>query len=222
MSGGMGFGSSHAVGQKLGRYGMKRNQYAGNPFSTGYSTANQGQVTIDPSIRAMQDYGLANSRGLYGELGTMRNDMLGNNSAYIQARVNPLLQQQEARRGELRQNIGMRGLDGSSFGQQALTNFDTDTNRSIADQRALATKEGMDSAMQTFALQSSLNNENFDVAKARLNQELSALGMGEKQIELMSNMFEQYQRRMLNNLQDVQHQDNISYSGGGSDKGGMG
>jgi len=144
----------------------------------------------------------------------MRNDMLGNNSAYIQARVNPLLQQQEARRGELRQNIGMRGLDGSSFGQQALTNFDTDTNRSIADQRALATKEGMDSAMQTFALQSSLNNENFDVAKARLNQELSALGMGEKQIELMSNMFEQYQRRMLNNLQDVQHQDNISYSVG--------
>lgn len=250
MSGGggqWGFASSQTTRQKLGRFGMKRNPWAFTPISTGYSTANQGKVNIDPSIRAIQDQGLANLTGLYGQAGQygdelisntrgIRERFMGNESAYKQSLINPILAQVSQRRGELQRSIGQRGLAGSSFGEQAQTNFDIDTQRQLQDARAQAEMSnlqaltGIDSQLaenmfsKIFA-QSQLNNESQNIAQARLRQELAALGIGEQQANLMVNAFEGWQNRMLNNLQDVAHTDNISYTsgmGGGGGGGGSG
>lgn len=243
MSGGgnWGFNSSQTTKQKFGRYGMKRNQFAGLPVSTGYSTAYQGNVTLDPSIRSIQDRSLGRIDELYGKAGSygdelisntrsLRNRFLGNQSAYSESQLNPLRQQVATRRGEIQRSLGLRGVSGSSFGDQTINAFDIESQRGLQDASAnvemqqLQALTGIDAnlANQMFgkiSIQSALNGESLQIAKERLAQELSALGLGQAQITLMANQFENYQRRMLQNLNDVSHTDNISYSsgmGGGS------
>lgn len=240
MSGGgqWGFASSQTTRQKLGRYGMKRNPWAFTPVTTGYSTADQGRVTIDPSIRAIQDRGLENINSLYGQAGQygdelisnargLRQRFMGNESDFKQSLINPILAQVAQRRGEVQRSIGQRGLAGSSFGEQAITNFDVDTQRQIQDARSQAEMANLqaltgidqrlsESMFTKIFIQSQLNNESQNIAQARLRQELSALGIGQQQADLMVKAFEGWQNRMLNNLQDVAHTDNISYGSGGS------
>ena len=140
--------------QKLGKYGSKRNAFSTSPFSTGYSSANQGNVTIDPSIRKIQDQGLARNSALYGELdqggqeimGNLRNTRSrfeGNQSAYMQSRINPFEQEYNKREGGLRESLGLRGVSGSSFGDQSMDSFATEKQRGIGDVRAQAEMENL-------------------------------------------------------------------------------
>ncbi len=229
----------------IGRFGMKRNPWAFNPVNTGYSSMDRGVVRIDPSIRAIQDKGLARIDELYGQTGaygdeligntrTLRNRFLGNQSDYANAQLNPLRQQIANRRGELQRGTSIRGLTGSSFGDQAMSSFDFESQRALQDASAnvemqqLQALTGIDAnlAQQMFgkvSMQSALNGESLDVAKNRLEQELRALGLGMDQVRLMTNAFESYQNRDLNrNIRSSRSMQNSESFTSGSGKSGGG
>jgi len=160
-------------------------------ISTGYSSVNNGNVSLDPSIRRFQDesYGrLGEGITRYlGDIDSLRGRFTGNESAFRQARVNPLLQQTALRRGDLQRSIGLRGLGGSSFGDQAMTNFDLDSQRSIGDATALAERENIDAlgAIDKDRLSGvgMYSDAGMNLAKDRLAQELAALGIGQQQAQ---------------------------------------
>jgi len=203
----------------LGTKGQKNNPYAFLPVSTGNSSMKYGRVNIDPSIRALQDKGLGRIDEQYAQAGAYGNELigntrglrsrfLGNQSDYANAQLNPLREQIASGRGELQRSNSMRGLSGSSFGNQSLTGYDSTTGRDLRDATAnvemqqLQALTGIDAQMtqQMFgqiALQAQLNGETLQVSKDRLQQELSALGLGLTQIKQMSDAFEAYQNRLL-------------------------
>lgn len=233
-------GSEQGMWRVRGR-GDKRNPNYATPVSTGYSRLDNGKLTIDPSIRDIQDRSLGRIDDLYGEAGqygdeligntrSLRNRFIGNQSAYSEAQLNPLRQQVSLRRGELQRNIGQRGLSGSSFGEQAITSFDTESGRALQDASAnvemqqLQALTGIDANLtqQMFgkiSTQAQLNGESLQVAKDRFAQELAALGLGLDQIKLMTNAYESYQNR-LNEAQP--RQTGHAASGSGSFGGGGG
>jgi hypothetical protein len=242
--------SSSGIGGKVGwadsdsfstrPYGKKKNIFAASPLSTRYSSANQGNVLLDPSIRGIQDTVLARNSALYSDLGEGGNEIIGNlrgtrsrfegnQSSYLQSRINPVEQEFVSRQGDLSRSIGQRGLSGSSFGEQAITNLATDKQRTIGDTRAQAEMEnlqaltGIDSQMaqtlfQKTAQQMQLNGLDLATAKERLQQELLSLGVGQQQIGLMATMFENWQRRLQASHQidkSTSRQGEVDYKGGG-------
>lgn len=172
--------------------------------STGYSSydPNSRKLTLDPSIRSLQDEGINRARGMMGELGgtfsEYRSNMLGtrdrlagNNSALTQARVNPIREQSALRQGQLQRGHGLRNISGSSFANQDLNNLAFQTSRQEGDARALAEAEnisamtGIDkdivnAAMQKVSLEAQLNGYTTDIANQRLQQELAAFGLGKE------------------------------------------
>ena len=188
-----------------------------NTMGTGYSTLKEGQLTLDPSIRSIQEQALSRNTNLYNELGESGKNILGNlqglrgryegnAAAYTQARVNPLESELTTRQGELQRNIGLRGLSGSSFGEGALTNFSTDKQRALGDARAQAEMEnlqaitGIDAQMaetlfNKTSQQMQINNMDLDTAKTRLAGELQAMGASQAQINTMVQAFEGQQNR---------------------------
>lgn len=242
------------LGQIQRQAGMS--QYRGpRDYSTGYSSAAGGQVSMDPSIRRLQDEALQRTNALYGDVGQassqyvsrlgdirrrgeavtgeyvtgqkgLRGQYEGNQAGYIQARVNPILQQSALRRGELQRAHGLRQIGGSSFANQDYTNLSLDTARAEAEARALGTRENLDTlrAIDTDILgaqqgnlefgrgvegdvygnirdrigtQAALNQENYQVSKDRLTQELSALGLSKEQIKQQMDIFEAEQNRRV-------------------------
>ena len=207
---------------KSGKWGLggghgKRNPYFASSISTGNSSLSGGQVIIDPSIRAIQDKGLGRIDEQYAQTGaygdeligntrSLRNRFLGNQSAYADAQMNPLRQQVSERRGELERSNSLRGVSGSSFGDQSRTSFDTESQRALQDASAnvemqqLQALTGIDAQMtqQMFgkiSTQMQLNGMSLDVAKERLKQELGALGLGLEQIKVMTKGFEDWAGR---------------------------
>lgn len=172
--------------------------------STPYSSFSGDRLNLDPSIRGLQEESLTGVRGVIpgysrgtsdviANLRATRERLSGNQSPFIQARVNPLEQALTARRGELQRSISERGLGGSSFGEQAITGFTTDAERQLGDARALATQEslgamtGIDEGTlqalnQQAQIMSSMYGIPLDVAKQRLEQELQAFGLGKSQV----------------------------------------
>lgn len=241
MSGSSGSGSA-ASGQqeRWGMWGRKRNAFAGMGTRTPYSSSNQGNVIIDPSIRGIQDKGLARNEALYGELdkggkeimgnlrGT-RSRFEGNQSAYLQSRINPFEQEYTKRQGDLQQSIGLRGISGSSFADQSMNNLATEKQRGMGDVRAQAEMEnlqaltGIDAQMaqtmfQKAAQMAQITGMDNETAKARLMQEMQALGLGQREIAMMAQQFENYQQRNLS--RNVDHQSNVSYTQSGIGSGG--
>ena len=181
----------------------KENELSAPYFrSTDYSSydPNTRRITFDPSIRGLQDEGLNRARGMMGELGgtfsDYRRSMLGsrerlrgNQSAFAQARVNPILQQSALRKGELQQGHGLRNISGSSFANQDINRLALDTASAEGDARALAEVEnisattGIDkdivnAAYQKVQLEAQVNGYSAEVANQRLQQELAAFGLG--------------------------------------------
>lgn len=70
---------------------------------------------------------------LLGNNSGLRGRYMGNQSDYANAQLNPLRQQIATGRGELQKNIGLRGISGSSFGNQAMTSYDAETGRNLQD-----------------------------------------------------------------------------------------
>jgi hypothetical protein len=174
---------------------------------------------LDPRIREIQEQGLSKNNNLYNELGAEGQSILGNlrntrsryegnQSAYIKSQTNPIEQELTQRQGGLERSIGLRGVAGSSFGDQSLTNFGVEKERAISDTRAKAEMEnlqaltGIDSqyAQTLFTKvqqQAALTGADNETAKAMLMQEMQALGLDQKQSEAMAKTYEEYQRRLL-------------------------
>lgn len=162
-------------------------------YSTGASSVNNGLAIIDPSIRRLRESSLSDYLKSSGEL---RNRFVGNQSDYVNAILNPLRESLASRRGELQRSIGMRGLSGSSFGEQSMTNLDVTGQREIRDANALAQAQGMDFLNNLDATRLQAQNT---VAEQNLAQELSALGLGQAQInQLMANFANQQDREQKN------------------------
>jgi hypothetical protein len=198
-------------------FNMRSGQRGTSSMSTGRSTAIDGNVIIDPRIREIQEQGLSRNSNLYnqldeggreimGNLRGTRSRYEGNRSAYMESQLNPVQQEYATRQGGLERNIGLRGLSGSSFGQQSLDSFATEKNRGISDARAkaefdqLAAVTGIDSQMASTLFnrvnqQVAINGMDNDTAKAMLAQELSALGVGQAQINTMVQAYESQQNR---------------------------
>jgi hypothetical protein len=182
------------------------NQLALMPRSTGLSNINPrgGTVYIDPRIRAMREQSLANIPGYQqqlsgaygnymGQLGGLYNQLGSNANPFLQAQTAPLMQAQAQASGNLTRDQGMRGISGSSFGDQALTNLNTDYGRAIGNAGALATQqtigaqEGLAGQMfgaagTNVAAQQGLQGQYASVANQNLAQELSALGLSQADI----------------------------------------
>ena len=136
---------------------------------TPYSSVRDGFTNFDPAIRGAMMENMNNTRSLYNEAG-------GNQGAYIQARVNPLMQQIAQRQGQLEQSLGRRGVAGSSFGDQALNVFGMDSQRALGDARAMATNEAL-------GMRSQLNNGLAQGSELLLRNELGALGLADQNIQ---------------------------------------
>lgn len=187
----------------LGRSKSKsKSSGTSRPFitNTGFSTLSGTSLRLDPSIRGLEDEALTNTRGLAGDVrtglneftsnqGTLRDRFLGNEAAFTRARVNPLATQLASRRGELQRSVGLRKLGGSSFGEQAITGFDVESERALGNARALAEVEnlralgGIDEAtfnavIRGTASQSQLNEVMSRIAAARSQRELASFGLG--------------------------------------------
>lgn len=173
-----------------------------SPFfkNTGYSSVTGDTLHLDPSIRGIQDTALQQYAGQYGDIGEatnkyitglrgIRSSYLGNEGALMKARLRPVQEQNAAMLGQTQRNVGLRGLSGSSFGEQAMTNASTTAGRNEADARALATvdmanfEKGLtDSEYNAYMAKAqqlaSITGMSLEVAKARTAQELSILGIG--------------------------------------------
>lgn len=166
-------------------------------ISTGYSSMSKGNISLDPSIRNLQQesYGrLGEGVNRYlGDTDTLRGRFTGNESAYKQARLNPLLQQTALRRGELQRSLGLRGIAGSSFGDQSINRFDIDSQRAIGDESAIAERESVDalSALDKDRLSgvNMYSDAGMNLAKERLAQELAALGLTQQQAQQQMQAF---------------------------------
>lgn len=135
---------------------------------TPFSSVNNGVASLDPNIRNVLLESIGNTRG---ELGRAR----GNQNAFIQARVNPLQEQIGQQRGALQRSIGLRGLSGSSFGDQAMRSFGLDSERALGDARSQATQEAL-------GFESQLNQLLAQGGSQLLTQELAGLGLGDQNI----------------------------------------
>ena len=227
------YGNWYNTSRKVG--GGKGAQKVG----TGYSSSEYGDVVIDPSIRSIQEQGLSRINNLYNETGVsgnelisntrgLRNRFLGNQSDYTQSQLNPLQSQIAQGRGERERSLGLRGVSGSSFADQSLQSYDVESDRALRDARAqtefqqIEALTGIDQQLtqQMFGkieTQAKLNGESLGVAKERLQQELSALGVGLEHQKMMIMAFESQQNRSHAERKAIA--DNISsYFGGGGSK----
>lgn len=135
---------------------------------TPFSSVSDGMTILDPAIRSTFVDNIDITRSLIDRA-------RGNQGAFIQARVNPLEAQIARQRGDLEQSIGLRGLSGSSFGDQAMRSFGLDTERALGDARAQATQEAL-------GFESNLNQLLSQGGSQLLAQELGALGLSDQNI----------------------------------------
>lgn len=129
-----------------------------------------------------------NLSGIRGRLDSLRQEFTGNQNAFINARVNPLRASIAQQRGNLRQDLGRRGVQGS-LGNRELSGFNFDAQRALGDAEALATadaltaqqgilrqQQGIDENLanmfaQDFAARTGVNEQLF-------TRELQGLGIG--------------------------------------------
>lgn len=77
----------------------------------------------------------------FGRFNTLYRQIGNGANSLRNARLNPLRQQIASGRGALTQNLGRRGILGSSFGNAALSDFEINSGRALGDANALATND---------------------------------------------------------------------------------
>lgn len=175
---------------------------------TGYSTIKGRKITLDPSIRKLQDEALGNYASIYGDVGNSTNRFLtqssalrdkfaGNEGAFMNARVNPVKQATASTLGRVQQDLGRRRVGGSSFAYGTLRDIQTQGAREEGDAAALATGDiaNFENTLNTQELQAlnqkaqalaSITGENVQMARDRLLREMQALGLGSQTNQSMS------------------------------------
>ncbi len=167
--------------------------------STDYSKTSGGHTSFDPSIRGLQDQSLGNTAALesgvmgYGTTFRARSDeskgqydalyreLTSNQNPYIQARVDPLKEQIASSRGQIQRNQGLRGVSGSSFGNDELTNFDFGAQRQLGDASSLATNDALGARSNTLGSLASLN-QNRLAGETSMTNSLNTLNQNSTQI----------------------------------------
>ena len=141
-------------------------------FSTGLSTLDPrtGGISFDPTGRALNLGALGDFNA---NLGQTRNSLLGNQGAFMNARVNPLIDRLASGRGELSRGLNRTGVRGT-FRQRALKDYDIAGERALGDARALATNDTLGALT---ALDQSLFNAGTGVGTNVFNQQMQELGL---------------------------------------------
>jgi len=131
-------------------------------YGTAYSTLQGGNLSLDPTIRDIQNQALtgytnllpglqpditnrfstAGLRGISSNLGDIASQLTGNRNAFIQARVDPLRQALAQQQGQLQRSLNRRGVFGT-FGNQDMANLAFQGNRAIGDAQAQALQEAL-------------------------------------------------------------------------------
>ena len=167
---------------------------------TPYSSFVGDTLTLDPTIRSLQEETLSGVRKLLpsvstgfndaiSRFGTARDSLMGNAGALRQARLNPLQQAIASRRGELYQSTGQRGLAGSSFQDQSINNFELDAARAIGEASALADAETLSATLGIdkdilnaiigkVQIEANMLGLPAEIAQQRLQEELAAFNLG--------------------------------------------
>ncbi len=164
-----------------------------------------GEVNLDPSIRGLQQQSLSYIPGYQNQLqsnfgnysqglGGILSGLQGNQNAYIQARQAPLQQAYAQQSGALQQGNVNRGIAGSSFGNQSLTNLGTDYGTAIGNAGALGMNDSLNAqsglygnlynaGTQNVSGQSALTNQYNQAGQQNLQQELASLGLSQANIQ---------------------------------------
>ena len=180
-------------------------QQSSRPFftDTGNSSYSGTKFTLDPSIRRLQDEALGRYAGIYGDVGqntdrfltnskSLRDRFLGNQGDYVNARVNPIRDRFANLRSQVQQDLGRRGISGSSFMTGSLRDLDTEAGIQEGNARALATNEAaqfenqlnaqeLDALNQAAANRARLTGESVEIARMRLAQEMGIFSIGTEQ-----------------------------------------
>lgn len=138
------------------------------------------------SLNSNQSGGTQNTRvNLNPNIATNRNQVRtgfeslldrvqGENSSFVQAAINPLIERLAPLVGNLQQSLGRRNVRGS-IGDQQIRNARTDVARTINDQRLKAEQQGISN---TGSILTNLRGLNQD----ELQQELSSLGLSQNTV----------------------------------------
>lgn len=121
--------------------------------------------------------GKSRTNNLMGRLGS-------NMNPFIEARVRPLEEQFANTRGQLERGLNQRGVFGSLANNEMLK-FDTEANRQMADQRALATNEALNAMMANEQLFQGLNQDELNLVGTRLKEDLGTLGLSLEALRLI-------------------------------------
>jgi hypothetical protein len=143
--------------------------------------AGTGAVNIDPFGRDLRRNALGDFTANVGET---RNSLLGNQNAFNQARVNPLMETLGRGRGELSRGLNRTGVRGT-FRDRALQDFDIQGERALGDQRAIAEQESLTAINSIDQL---MFNAQSGTATDSFNEELAALGFGLDTINVINTL----------------------------------
>lgn len=100
-----------------------------------------------------------------------------NANGIFASRLNPVLENLAASRGQLQRGNDRRGLSGSSIANNAISAFDDNANRQIADQQAAALQDFVNANTQQLQFQQNQAANINTVAQQTLAQDLAGLGL---------------------------------------------
>ena len=179
--------ASRTRGKLLGgetfKAGGKTITIPGLNIRSGLSNVNAatGETNIDPFGRDLRRNALGD---FTGNLGKTRSSLLGNQNAFNQARVNPLIETLGRGRGELSRGLSRTGVRGT-FRDRALADFDIAGERALGDQRAIAEQESLTAINSIDQL---MFNAQTGVATDAFNEELKGLGFGLDTINVINSL----------------------------------
>ena len=130
-----------------------------------------GVTNIDPLAREL---GLGAFDEFSGSLGDTRSALLGNQNAFEQARVDPLLQQLSIGRAGRERELSRTGVRGT-FRNRDLLDFDLAAQRELGNARSIAAQDTIGAVN---AIDTLLFNAGTGTGLNVFNQELQALGLG--------------------------------------------
>lgn len=151
------------------------------------------QISAGPTnVQISGDQGTSDAYGRFlsgnaaskNRLGSMITNLQSNQNPFIQARVKPLEQAFNERRGILQRGLTQRGVTGS-LANNELLKFDRESQSTIADQRALATNESLNALLGAETANMNLNDNELEFVRTRLSEELGLLGLNMTALNLI-------------------------------------
>lgn len=142
------------------------------------------QISADIGNRNAYSRFAQNNAAAKNRLGSMITNLQSNQNPFIQARVNPYQQAMNERRGLLSRDLSRRKVQGA-LANNELIKFDREAQAGLADQRALATNESLNSLLNAETANMNLNQDELNLVKARLSEDLALLGLNMTALNLI-------------------------------------